>query len=61
MHPHHMARALLDAPAFALGASFGIGSALAADLPVYAKATAVVATPVYNWTGLYIGGTVGGA
>lgn len=33
-------------------------SAMAADLPVKAVA---VAAPVYNWTGFYVGGHVGGA
>src|SRR6202034_310166 len=45
----------------ALGATV---PALAADLPVrntpYTKAPAYVA-PIYNWTGFYIGGHVGGA
>ena len=44
----------------ALGATV---PALAADLPVrntpYTKAPAYVA-PIYNWTGFYIGGHVGG-
>jgi outer membrane immunogenic protein len=38
----------------------GAGPALAADLPVYTKAPAVVPAPVYNWTGCYVGGDVGG-
>jgi outer membrane immunogenic protein len=40
----------------------GAAPALAADLPVrtYTKAPAMV-EPVYNWTGFYIGGNVGGA
>jgi outer membrane immunogenic protein len=45
----------------ALGASV---PALAADLgarPVYTKAAPVYASPIYNWTGFYIGGHVGGA
>jgi outer membrane immunogenic protein len=42
----------------AVSAFLGIaGAAMAADMPL--KAPAYV--PVYNWTGLYIGGTVGGA
>ena len=44
----------------ALGAT---APALAADLAArpYTKAPAYVPAPVYNWTGLYIGGHVGGA
>jgi outer membrane immunogenic protein len=45
----------------ALGATV---PALAADLgarPAYTKAPAYVAQPIYNWTGFYIGGHVGGA
>src|SRR4030088_3070647 len=45
----------------ALGATV---PALAADLgarPVYTKAPAYVAQPIYNSTGFYIGGHVGGA
>ncbi|MBR0716064.1 outer membrane protein [Bradyrhizobium liaoningense] len=39
---------------------FGTASALAADLaPSYTKVPAMA--PVYNWTGFYIGGNVGGA
>ena len=35
--------------------------AIAADIPVKARPVApVMAAPVYNWTGLYIGGNVGG-
>jgi len=44
----------------ALGATV---PALAADLAArpYTKAPAYAATPIYNWTGFYIGGHVGGA
>ncbi|WP_441244673.1 outer membrane protein [Tardiphaga sp. 768_D3_N2_1] len=44
----------------ALGASV---PAMAADLAArpYTKAPAYVAAPIYNWTGFYIGGHVGGA
>src|ERR1700704_2527659 len=37
--------------------------ALAADLAArpYTKAPAYVAQPIYNWTGFYIGGHLGGA
>ncbi|MEH2563733.1 outer membrane immunogenic protein [Bradyrhizobium sp. AZCC 2289] len=43
-----------------LGASM---PALAADLPArtYTKAPAYAAMPIYNWTGVYIGGHIGGA
>src|SRR5712692_3452271 len=44
----------------ALGATV---PALAADLAArpYTKAPAYVAQPIYNWTGFYIGGHLGGA
>jgi len=44
----------------ALGATV---PALAADLPArtYTKAPPAYAAPIYNWTGFYIGGHVGGA
>ena len=47
--------------AVAFSAILGIGAASAADLPArtYTKAPAVVA-PVYDWSGFYIGGDVGG-
>ena len=38
--------------------------ALAADMaarPRYAKEPPPIAAPIYNWTGFYIGGHVGGA
>jgi outer membrane immunogenic protein len=43
-----------------LAGLFGATSALAADLPArtYTKAP-IMAEPVYNWTGFYIGGNVG--
>jgi outer membrane immunogenic protein len=41
----------------ALAAFLG-GSAMAADLPVYAPRPAIV-TPLYNWTGCYIGANIG--
>ncbi len=57
----HMKKFLLATVALvALGAT---APALAADLaarPVYTKAP-VYAAPIYNWTGFYIGGHVGGA
>ena len=41
---------------------FGIGAASAADLParMYTKAPAVVAAPIYDWSGFYIGVDGGG-
>lgn len=43
----------------AFGASFGQSvPVVAADLPFYSKATPPT---VYNWTGFYVGGTLGGA
>jgi outer membrane immunogenic protein len=39
-------------------------SAVAADLagqPPYTKAPALVPAPIYNWTGVYVGGHIGGA
>jgi outer membrane immunogenic protein len=38
-------------------AAISTGSVFAADLPV----TAVASAPVYDWTGVYIGGLIGGA
>jgi outer membrane immunogenic protein len=38
--------------------AIGAGSASAADLPV--KAPPMAAPPVWNWTGFYVGGSVGG-
>ena len=37
--------------------------AVAADMPArtYSKAPAHVESPIYNWTGFYIGGHIGGA
>jgi outer membrane immunogenic protein len=45
----------------ALGAIVTVGSASAADLPVrtYTKAPVMV-DPAYNWSGFYVGATVGG-
>lgn len=34
--------------------------ALAADMPVKAPPIAPVAAPVYNWTGFYLGASLGG-
>lgn len=48
---------ILGMSLFALGAA----PVMAADIPVKAARVApVVAAPVYNWTGFYIGGNVGG-
>ncbi|MDR3466024.1 MAG: porin family protein, partial [Xanthobacteraceae bacterium] len=43
--------------------ALGTASAFAADLQprTYTKAPAYVPAPIYNWTGFYIGGHVGGA
>lgn len=38
---------------------FGSQSAGAADFPVYTKAPPPVVAPVYDWTGLYVGGHAG--
>ncbi len=43
---------LLTAAAVVVGMA---GPALAADLPAYVPPAAAVVTPVYNWTGLYVG------
>jgi outer membrane immunogenic protein len=47
--------------AAAVSAIFGIGAASAADLPArtYTKAPVVVADPIYNWSGFYVGGSIG--
>jgi len=51
----------IAAAAIAVSAVIGMGAASAADLPArtYTKAPAAV-VPVYDWTGFYIGGEVGG-
>ena len=43
--------------------ALGAAPALAADLAArpYTKAPAYAPAPVYNWTGFYIGGHIGGA
>ena len=38
----------------------GAAPAMAADIPVKARPVVPIVAPVYNWTGLYIGGNVGG-
>jgi outer membrane immunogenic protein len=57
-----MKKLLLVTASAAAIASFA-SSAFAADLPVrtYTKAQVYAPAPVYNWTGFYIGGHVGGA
>jgi outer membrane immunogenic protein len=47
--------------AVAIGTLAGIGAASAADLPArtYSKSPAMVAEPVYGWTGFYIGANGG--
>jgi outer membrane immunogenic protein len=53
---------LIISASVAISAIVGIGAASAADLPArtYTKAPAPVIKPVYNWTGFYFGGNVGG-
>jgi outer membrane immunogenic protein len=48
--------------AAAVGSVVGMGAAFAADLPVrqYTKAPAIVVDPGYDWSGFYIGASVGG-
>lgn len=45
----------------AVAALAAIDRAYAADLPVKAPPAVPVAVPIYNWTGFYIGGNIGGA
>jgi outer membrane immunogenic protein len=47
----------------AVGAAFGAAPAMAADMAArpYMKAPPAVMAPIYNWTGFYVGGHVGGA
>jgi outer membrane immunogenic protein len=56
-----MKKLLLASASFALLAV--ASQASAADLAArpYTKAPAMVASPIYNWTGFYIGGNIGGA
>lgn len=55
-----MKKILLSSVAFALLST--LAPAVAADLAArpYTKAPAYVASPIYNWTGFYIGGHIGG-
>jgi outer membrane immunogenic protein len=54
---------MIFSAALAVSAMLGIAAASAADLPArtYTKAPAPAPMMVYNWTGCYIGGNVGGA
>ena len=56
----HMKKILLGTVALV---ALGAAPALAADLAArpYTKAPAYAPAPVYNWTGFYIGGHIGGA
>jgi len=59
-----MKKTVIGAAGFALALAGFAGTAWAADMPArpYAKAPAYTAPAiVYNWTGFYIGGHVGGA
>jgi outer membrane immunogenic protein len=59
-----MSRAFLGGLALAAGTAFGLGSVVAADLPPAPRlapvAPVVYAPQVYDWTGFYIGGHLGG-
>jgi outer membrane immunogenic protein len=54
---------LIVSAAVAITAIAAIGAASAADLPArtYTKAPAAVPVVTYNWTGIYVGGQIGGA
>lgn len=52
-------RPILSA-AVAIGAIVGIGAASAADLPARTYTKAPMISPAYNWSGFYIGASVGG-
>ena len=41
-------------------AALAMAPAVAADLPMHAKAPALMAAPVYSWTGCYVGVYGGG-
>jgi outer membrane immunogenic protein len=45
----------------AVGAVFGIGTVEAADFPARTSTEAPASVTLYNWTGCYLGGYVGGA
>jgi outer membrane immunogenic protein len=54
---------IVSAAGIAVSAIFGIGAANAADLPArtYTEAPVIAPVTLYNWTGCYLGGYVGGA
>ena len=54
---------LIVSAGIAVSTIFGIGAANAADLPArtYTEAPAIEPVTLYNWTGCYLGGYVGGA
>jgi outer membrane immunogenic protein len=52
---------LIVSAVIAVNAIFGIDAANAADLPAYTEAPAIAPVTLYNWTGCYLGGYVGGA
>jgi outer membrane immunogenic protein len=60
-----MLRAFVGGFALAAGSVVCVASANAADLPLAPRPQAVApvmyAPPVYNWTGIYVGGNLGGA
>ena len=59
-----MLRAFVGGLALAAGAGLSIGAATAADLPVRVAPPTVppvaYVQPVYNWSGFYVGGHIGG-
>jgi outer membrane immunogenic protein len=54
---------LIFSAAVAISAIVGVGAATAADLAArpYTKAAPIAPAPVYDWSGFYIGGELGGA
>jgi outer membrane immunogenic protein len=54
---------LIVSAGIAISAFLGIGAASAADPPgqTYTEAAAIAPVTIYNWTGCYLGGYVGGA
>jgi outer membrane immunogenic protein len=59
-----MLRAFVGGLVLAAGAGLSIGAATAADLPVRVSPPTVppvaYVQPVYNWSGFYVGGHIGG-
>ena len=59
-----MLRAFVGGLALAAGAGLSIGAATAADLPVRVSPPTVppvaYVQPIYNWSGFYVGGHIGG-